>query len=295
MHDVRLTCSMHYIQAKSLLSSKNGINIYRGCTHGCIYCDSRSLCYQMPHDFSDVAVKENAVELLDDALSRKRRKGMIGFGSMSDPYIPAERELQLTRRCLEVISRRSFGVSLITKSDLVLRDIDLLQEINRKRKAVVSVTLTTADDALCKIIEPHVCATSRRAEVLTELQDAGIPTVVWLCPILPYINDTVENLEGILNICREAGVSRILCFGFGMTLREGCREYYYQKLDEYFPGLSLRYVREFGQTYSVQSPNAEKLDAVFSAFCKREGVERDITKIFSYLSEMESDKQTTLF
>ena len=286
---------MHFIQAKSLLSSKNGMNIFRGCTHGCIYCDSRSLCYRMPHDFSDVAVKENAAELLDDALSRKRRKCMIGFGSMSDPYIPAERELCLTRRCLEVISRRGFGVSLITKSDLVLRDLDILKEINQKTKAVVSMTLTTADDSLCKKVEPNVCPTSRRAEVLYELRDAGIPTIVWLCPILPYINDSVENLEGILSICRAAKVSRVLCFGFGMTLRDGNREYYYQKLDELFPGLSSCYAAEFGQNYSVPSPNSEELEYVFSTFCKAENIERNADKIFSFMSEIKRDKQTTLF
>ena len=249
----------------------------------------------MPHDFSDVAVKENAAELLDDALSRKRRKCMIGFGSMSDPYIPAERELCLTRRCLEVISRRGFGVSLITKSDLVLRDLDILKEINQKTKAVVSMTLTTADDELCKKVEPNVCPTSRRAEVLYELRDAGIPTIVWLCPILPYINDSVENLEGILSICRAAKVSGVLCFGFGMTLRDGNREYYYQMLDELFPGLSSRYAAEFGQNYSVPSPNSEELEYVFSTFCKAEKIERDADKIFSFMSEIKRDKQTTLF
>lgn len=286
---------MHFIQAKSLLSSKNGMNIFRGCTHGCIYCDSRSLCYQMPHAFSDVAVKENAPSLLDAALSRKRKKGMIGFGSMSDPYIPAESSLRLTRQCLEIIARRGFGVSLITKSDLILRDIDLLKEIQERAKAVVSVTLTTADDTLCRKIEPNVCPTSRRAEVLYALQDAGIPTVVWLCPILPYINDTKENLEGILSICREAEVKGILSFGFGMTLREGCREYFYQKLDELFPGLSARYAAEFGLRYAVESPNAAELERVFSAFCEKEGIERRQERIFSYLYEMERDRQATLF
>ena len=286
---------MHFIQAKSLLSSKNGMNIFRGCTHGCIYCDSRSLCYQMPHAFSDVAVKENAPSLLDAALSRKRKKGMIGFGSMSDPYIPAESSLQLTRQCLEIIARRGFGVSLITKSDLVLRDIDLLKEIQERAKAVVSVTLTTADDALCRKIEPNVCPTSRRAEVLYALRDAGIPTVVWLCPILPYINDTKENLEGILSICREAEVKGILSFGFGMTLREGCREYFYQKLDELFPGLSARYAAEFGLRYAIESPNSAELERVFSAFCEKEGIERRQERIFSYLYEMERDRQATLF
>ena len=286
---------MHFIQAKSLLSAKNGMNIFRGCTHGCIYCDSRSLCYQMPHEFSDVAVKENAPSLLNAALSRKRRKCMIGFGSMSDPYIPAEETLRLTRQCLEIIARRGFGVSLITKSDLVLRDIDLLKEIQERAKAVVSVTLTTADDTLCRKIEPHVCPTSRRAEVLCALRDAGIPTVVWLCPILPYINDTKENLEGILSLCRDAGVERILSFGFGMTLREGNREYFYQKLDELFPGLSARYAAEFGLRYAIESPNSAELERVFSAFCEREGVERSPERIFSYLYEMERDRQATLF
>lgn len=286
---------MHFIQAKSLLSAKNGMNIYRGCTHGCIYCDSRSLCNQMPHEFSDVAVKENAPSLLDAALSRKRRKCMIGFGSMSDPYIPAESSLRLTRQCLEIIARRGFGVSLITKSDLVLRDIDLLKEIQERAKAVVSVTMTTADDTLCRKIEPHVCPTSRRAEVLCALRDAGIPTVVWLCPILPYINDTKENLEGILSLCRDAGVERILSFGFGLTLREGNREYFYQKLDELFPGLSTRYAAEFGLRYAIESPNSAELERVFSAFCEREGIERRPERIFSYLYEMERDRQATLF
>ena len=286
---------MHYIQAKSLLSAKNGMNVFRGCTHGCIYCDSRSLCYQMPHEFADVAVKENAPELLDAALSRKRKKCMIGFGSMSDPYIPAERSLQITRRCLEIIARRGFGVSLITKSDLVLRDLDILQEIHRKAKAVVSVTLTTADDTLCRKLEPNVCPTSRRAEVLYALRDAGIPTIVWLCPLLPYINDTRENLEGILSICRDAEVAGILSFGFGMTLRDGNREYYYQKLDELFPGLSERYAEEFGLQYSLESPNSAELEQVFSAFCVREGIERRPERIFSYLYEMEKDRQSTLF
>ena len=220
---------------------------------------------------------------------------MIGFGSMSDPYIPAESSLRLTRQCLEIIARRGFGVSLITKSDLVLRDIDLLKEIQERAKAVVSVTLTTADDTLCRKIEPHVCPTSRRAEVLCALRDAGIPTVVWLCPILPYINDTKENLEGILSLCRDAGVERILSFGFGMTLREGNREYFYQKLDELFPGLSARYAAEFGLRYAVESPNSAELERVFSAFCEREGIERRPERIFSYLYEMERDRQATLF
>ncbi|HJJ36114.1 MAG TPA: radical SAM protein, partial [Methanocorpusculum sp.] len=157
------------------------MNVYRGCSHGCIYCDSRSTVYRIDHPFEDIAVKENAPELLDAALARKRKRCMIGFGSMSDPYIPLERDLKMTRRCLEIISARRFGVSLITKSDLILRDIDILSEIHEKAKTVISVTLTTANDILCRKIEPHVCPTSRRAEVLERLHDAGIPTLVWFC------------------------------------------------------------------------------------------------------------------
>ena len=287
---------MHFIQAKSLLSSKNGMNIFRGCTHGCIYCDSRSLCYQMPHAFSDVAVKENAPSLLDAALSRKRKKGMIGFGSMSDPYIPAELSLRLTRQCLEIIARRGFGVSLITKSDLVLRDIDILKEIQERAKAVVSVTLTTADDTLCRKIEPNVCPTSRRAEVLYALRDAGIPTVVWMTPILPFINDTEENLRGLLEFCLDAGVRGILSFGFGLTLREGDREYFYAALDRYFPGLRERYHKTYGYAYELPSPNSVRLCRIFEETCVRYGVLYRTDEIFAYMHEFPQNKdQLSLF
>ena len=181
---------MHYVTAKTILSAKNGMNLYRGCQHGCIYCDSRSTCYQMDHPFEDIAVKENALELLEDALRRRRRPCMIGTGAMSDPYIPLETELRLTRRSLELMETYGFGVTLITKSDRVLRDLDILQRINEKTKAVVQMTLTTADEDLCRILEPGVCTTERRVEALKALHRAGIPTVVWLCPILPFLNDT---------------------------------------------------------------------------------------------------------
>lgn len=286
---------MHTIQAKSLLSPKNGMNVYRGCTHGCIYCDSRSTCYQMNHDFEDVAVKENAPELLNDILPRKRSKCMIGFGSMSDPYIPAEKTLELTRKCLAIIKRHHFGVSLITKSDLVLRDIDLFKEINTHSKAVISMTLTTADDTLCKKLEPHVAPTSKRVDALSALHDEGIKTIVWLGPILPYINDTDKNLLEILKLCRDANVSGILCYGFGLTLREGNREYYYQKLDELYPGLSKRYAQEFGNKYGVMSPRNKQLMNIFKNFCKNEDIETNHKKLYAMMSEIERDRQTTLF
>ena len=215
---------MHFVNAKTILSAKPcGMNIYRGCSHGCIYCDSRSKCYQFTHAFEDIEVKQNALELLAEALRKKRRRCMIGTGSMCDPYIPAEKELCLMRRCLEVIDRYDFGVAVLTKSDLVLRDLDILERINRKTKAVVQMTLTTADDNLCRLIEPGVCPTSRRFEVLKECQKRGITTVVWFSPLLPFINDTKENVDGILDYCIRAGVKAILCFGIGLTLREGNR------------------------------------------------------------------------
>ncbi|MCL2711963.1 MAG: radical SAM protein, partial [Methanomassiliicoccaceae archaeon] len=200
------------------------MNIYRGCSHGCIYCDSRSKCYDMKHDFEDIEIKLDAPRILDEQLRRKRKKGMIFTGSMCDPYIHLENELQYTRQCLSVIEKHGFGVAVLTKSERILRDIDLLKNINTKARCVVQVTLTTYDDDLCRIIEPNVSTTSERFRILEEMKNENIPTVVWLCPVLPFINDTEENLRGILNYCVNAEVKGILCFGFGVTLREGDRE-----------------------------------------------------------------------
>ena len=287
---------MHEITAKTLLSAQNGMNLYRGCTHGCIYCDSRSTCYQMDHAFEDIAVKANAPALLEQALRSKRRRCMIGTGAMCDPYLPLERELCLTRRCLELIGRYEFGVALLTKSDLVLRDIDLLQRIHQSAKAVVQMTLTTYDEALCRIVEPHVCTTKRRYEVLCAMRDAGIPTVVWLSPLLPYLNDTPENLAGILQYCIRAKVKGILCFGMGLTLREGNREYYYAALDRHFPGLRQRYEREYGNAYELPSPRTGELMRLFHSTCERYGILHDNDEIFAYLRELpEPYEQMTLF
>ena len=277
---------MHEIDAKTLLSAQNGMNIYRGCTHGCIYCDSRSKCYGFTHEFEDIEVKRNATELLEKALRSKRKRCMIVTGSMSDPYMPLERDVKLMRRCLELIDRYEFGATVITKSDLILRDLDLLCRINEKAKAVVQMTLTTFNEELCRIIEPHVCTTKRRFEVLCRLRDCGIPTVVWLSPILPYINDTSENLLGILNYCIEAGVKGIICFDMGMTLREGNREYYYAALDRHFPGLKARYQREFGNAYMLSSPNNAELMQQFHAVCESHGIMHDNEQIFAYLHDL---------
>jgi len=280
---------MHFVDAKGILNTnggRTGMNIYRGCTHGCIYCDSRSNCYQMKHKFEDIEVKQNAPELLENTLRSKRKKCMIGTGAMSDPYMHCEEELRLTRRCLEIISRYEFGIAIQTKSDRILRDIDLLDEINRKSKCVVQMTLTTYDDELCKIIEPNVCNTKRRIEVLEEMQKRGIPTVVWLTPILPFINDTEENITSILNECVRVGVKGIIDFGMGLTLRDGDREYYYAALDKHFPGMKDRYIKIYGNSYELQSPNAKKLQALLQSICKDNGILSNPDDCFKYMSEL---------
>ncbi len=282
---------MHKVMVKGILSKDNGINIYRGCQHGCIYCDSRSKCYHMEHDFEDIEVKENALELLETALRSKRKKCMIGTGSMSDPYMPLEKEIGNTRKVLELVLKYGFGITLITKSDLILRDLDLLKEINSRTKCVVQMTLTTYDETLCKKIEPNVCTSKRRAEVLNILRENGIPTVVWLTPILPFINDTEENLKGILDYSREAGVKGIICFGMGLTLREGNREYFYTKLDEIFPGLADEYISIYKDRYNVVSPRNKRLMKFFNEYTERYSIMNDNEKIFSYLREFEDKKE----
>lgn len=289
---------MHFVKVKGILSAQNGMNLYRGCTHGCIYCDSRSKCYQMNHDFEDIEVKENAVDLLEAALRRKRKKCMIGTGAMTDPYIPQELQLCHVRKALELVERYGFGFTLITKSARMLRDLDLLKAINDKTKCVVQMTLTTYDEDLCRILEPNVSTTRERVEVLRKLRDAGIPTVVWLCPILPFINDTEENLRGILNYCIEAKVKGIICFGMGMTLREGNRECFYEKLDEHFPGMKERYQRSFGLDYSIPSPRQKELMKIFRETCKAHGIMCNNNEIFEYLNSFEEKdeyEQLSLF
>ncbi len=286
---------MHKVKARSILSAQNGMNIYRGCTHGCIYCDARSECYSMKHAFEDIEVKENAPELLEAALKAKRRRCMIGTGGMSDPYLHTEKELCLTRKCLEIIDRYDFGVTVQTKSDLILRDIELLDKINRKAKAVVQMTLTTADDGLCGVVEPNVCPTGKRLEVLCECKERGIPTVVWLCPVLPFINDTEENIKEIVRMAAAAGSVGIISFGMGLTLRSGDRAYYYSRLDKSFPGLKEKYIRRYGLDYEIPSPNAHSLQSVFETECDRLGLWRDNDRIFGYLHELKECEQLTLF
>ena len=290
---------MHFVDAKGILTTSGGrcgMNLYRGCTHGCVYCDSRSRCYQFTHPFEDIEVKQNAPALLEKALRSKRKKCMIGTGSMSDPYMHCEETLQLTRRCLEIIRDNGFGLAIQTKSDRILRDIDLLDEINRTAKCVVEITLTTYDDKLCSILEPNVCNTKRRIEVLEAMRERGIPTVVWLTPILPFLNDTEENVTAILNECVRVGVRGIVCFNMGVTLREGSREYFYAALDRYFPGMKNRYIERYGNAYELPSPRAKELMRLFRGICMEHGILCEPEDCFRFMQELpERFPQMSLF
>ena len=287
---------MHFVEAKGILSSNNGMNIYRGCTHGCIYCDSRSRCYGFTHEFEDIEVKINAPQLLERALKSKRKRCMIGTGAMCDPYLHIEESLKLTRKCLELIDQYEYGVAVQTKSTRVLRDMDLLKSINDKTKAVVQMTMTTYDETLCKILEPNVSTTKERFKALLQFKEAGIPSIVWLTPILPFINDTEENIRGILEYCVKAGVKGIICFGMGVTLRDGDREYFYKALDKHFPGVKNKYIRTYGNAYDIPSPNNEKLLEIFKEVCVKNGMMYQIKECFQYLHEFpEKYEQMSLY
>ncbi len=267
---------MQTIPAKQLVySMKKGsewfgadynMNIYRGCSHGCIYCDSRSACYKNP-DFDTIKVKENALELIRDDLRRKVKKGVVATGAMSDPYNPLERELFLTRNALELINAFRFGVAIDTKSALVERDIDILQDIKRHSPVIVKMTITTGDDVLCKKLEPNVYVSSERFIALNELSGGDIFCGVLMMPLLPFINDTEENVLGIVEKAKAAG-ARFVYPAFGMTLRQGNREYYYEKLDALFPGMNHKYAKAYGERYMCTSRKAKKLWGIFVERCQ---------------------------
>jgi DNA repair photolyase len=262
------------IQAKVLLNRvpqpdnwfglRYNMNLYRGCQHQCIYCDSRSECYQI-EDFSDVLVKVNAVELLKKELASKRIKGTIGTGSMNDPYMPVERQYNLTGQALEVIRQFRFPVHIITKSDIVLRDLETLQEIN-KVYAAVSFTITTADDELGKQLEPGAPLVSARYQAMETLAAHGILTGVVMMPVLPFLEDNVENITALVTKARNSGASFIIP-SFGVSLRAGSRDYYYQKLDRLFPGMREQYQQRYGNMYHCPVNNADRLREVFTDLC----------------------------
>jgi DNA repair photolyase len=266
---------------------KFNMNLYRGCQHQCIYCDSRSECYQI-ENFKDVLVKANAIDLLRDELSRKRVKGTIGTGSMNDPYMPLEAKRELTRQALQVIADFCFPVHVVTKSDLVLRDLDLLRTINQVY-AAVSLTITTADDDLGKVIEPGAPRVSDRFKAMQVLAENDILTGVTLMPVLPFLEDNVENIRQIVTRAHQAGAAYIIP-SFGMSLRDRQRDYYYRKLDQLFPGLRGKYEKQYGNQYHVPANNALELEVEFGTLCQRFGIATRIPQF-----SPEQGKQMPLF
>jgi DNA repair photolyase len=272
-------------QPDSWFGLKYNMNLYRGCQHQCIYCDSRSECYQI-ENFSDVLVKANAIELLRRELARKRVKGTIGTGSMNDPYMPLEAKLNLTGQALQVIAEHRFPVHIITKSDLVLKDLDTLRQINRVY-AAVSFTITTADDDLGKKVEPGAPLVSKRFQAMQALAAHGILTGVTMMPVLPFIEDQEENIAAIVARAGECGAAYILPW-FGMSLRDRQRAYYYARLDELFPGLRQKYERRYGDQYHCAAPNAARLEQVFRDLCQQHGI---ATSIQPYTPEITAQLQ----
>lgn len=243
------------------------MNIYKGCSHGCIYCDSRSECYRV-ENFDEIRAKENALALIERELKSKRRKGVIGTGAMSDPYNPHEKELRLTRGALELINKFRFGIAIATKSALITRDIDLLRQIQSHSPVLVKITVTAADDDLCRKIETNVNPASQRFDALKELTGQGIFAGILLMPVLPFIEDTEENICRIIQLAKENNAAFIYP-AFGVTLRQNQRAWFYKKLDQHFPGIKQKYIKQFGSTYECHSPNADQLQHLLQSECEK--------------------------
>lgn len=295
---------MDFIPARTIISgfsegnnwfgNNYTMNIYKGCSHGCIYCDSRSECYRV-ENFDQVRAKENALALIQRDLKSKRRTGVIGTGAMSDPYNPFEKEYQLTRGALELINTYRFGVSIATKSDLITRDIDVLNKIREHSPVLIKVTITTCDDELCQKLEPNVAVSSKRFSVLKQMADSGIFAGILLMPVLPFIEDSEENVSGIIRRAYESG-AQFIYPAFGVTLRQNQRDWYYRKLDQIFPNLQEKYIRCFGNSYECRSPRSNMLWELFKSECDRLGVlykMKDI--IWAYKQGYGEDQQLTLF
>lgn len=253
------------------------MNLYRGCCHGCIYCDSRSDCYRI-EDFDRVRVKENCLEIVRNDLRRKVQPGVVGTGSMSDPYNPFEREHQYTRHALELLNAYGFGAAIATKSDLITRDIDVLSEIRAQMPVLLKITVTAADDALARLVEPHVCPSSARFAAIEKLSSAGLYTGVLLMPVLPFIEDNADNIRGIVRMAADAG-ARFIYPAFGMTTRQNQREHYLRALDVHFPGVREKHEKRYGTNYSCTSPRAKQLWELFCAECNARGLRYEMRSI----------------
>ncbi|MCL2522146.1 MAG: radical SAM protein [Erysipelotrichales bacterium] len=283
-----------FVAAKSIIQNGNSVNLYWGCTHNCIYCDSRSECYNKPN-FETIKVKKDCIKIFTEEIYRKKQWCLISTGAMCDPYIPLEEEVKLTKDMLEIILKRKFGVGLLTKSDLILRDLELIKAINKESKAVVQMTIITTDDKLCSLLEPNVCLSSRRFEVLKTFADAGVPTGIWLAPVLPFICDNPENIRDIVFKAHQANVKFILCFGIGTSKRKGSEEYFYACLDKSFPGLKEKYIRTYGSQYICSSPREKELYKVLAFECQKYGIlykGQDIKNLFRRKKQF---KQLSIF
>ncbi|MGY0372994.1 radical SAM protein [Clostridium sp. JNZ J1-5] len=297
---------MDYIPAKTIVSQyvkdnswfgvNYNMNIYKGCCHGCIYCDSRSECYGIDN-FDKVRAKENSIKIIRNDLRSKRRKGVIGTGAMSDPYNPFEKDLMLTRDALDLINRFNFGIAIATKSNLITRDIDILRKIKEHSPVIIKMTVTTFQDELCKKVEPNVCAASERFQAIKALSDNGIFTGVLLMPILPFINDNEENIVSIVKKTAECGGKFILAYGMGLTLRQNQREYFYNQLIRLFPDKNLvqKYNTTFGNSYECSSPNSRKLWVIFKNECERLGILYKMKDIVSAYKAGYDDRQISWF
>ena len=278
----------------TFFGAEYNMNIYRGCSHGCIYCDSRSDCYRNT-DFDTVKVKENALQIIRDELRRKVKTGVISTGAMSDPYNPLEQELKLTCHALELINAFGFGVSLCTKSALIARDVDVLADIKAFSPVIAKISVTAACDELCNMIEPNVSVTSERMQALARLAEGGIFSGIWINPVLPFLTDNEENIVGILRMAKQAGAHFAVTF-MGLTLRSGNREYYYQQLDKLeLSHVKNSHIKRFGNRYVCDSPNAKKLWPIFSAECERLGLLYDMRAIRNRYKMGYGDRQLTLF
>ncbi len=284
--------SIERIPAKTLVTSTKSrewfgteynMNIYKGCCHGCIYCDSRSDCYRVT-DFQRVRVKENCLEIIRNDLRRKVKRGVVATGAMSDPYNPFEKELQLTRKALMLIDAYSFGAAIATKSDLVLRDADILRDIAGHSPVIVKITITTPRQDLALKVEPQAPSPQRRFDAIKALTGAGIYTGILLMPVLPFIEDREEDILELVEQACQAGARFIYPF-FGMTTRPGQREYYLEKLEEAFPGQGLeeKHLSRYGSRYYCPSPREKKLWQSFEAACRERGIlcrMRDIVRSY---------------
>jgi DNA repair photolyase len=294
---------MKFIAAKTIISgyitnnpwfgNNYNMNIYKGCNHGCIYCDSRSDCYKVDN-FDEVRAKENALNIIERELKSKRRKGVIGTGAMSDPYNPLEKDYCLTKGALELIDKYRFGVSIATKSDLIIRDLHILKSIQVHSPVLAKVTITTYDDSLCKKIEPNAALSSKRFEAINELSNHGIFTGILLMPILPFLEDSEENIIGIINFAHESG-AKFIYPAFSVTLRQNQRDWYYKKLDEQFPDLKQKYITQFKNEYECRSPKAKTLWELFRKECEKFGILYNMDEIIMAYKHEYEDIQLSLF